>query len=393
MPPFGLDAQRERGDIQQHDVLDLARQHARLNRRADGDHLVGVDALMRLLARDLAHHLLHFGDARRATHQHHLVDIARLETSVLQRAEDGSLEPLEQVGAQVFELRAGERHIEVLGSARVCRDERQVDRGGRHGGEFDFGAFGGFFQALERLAVLAQVDAVLFLELVGEVIDDALVEVVAAKVRIARSGLHFEHAVADLQNRDIEGAAAKVEHEDGLVALLVQSVGERGGGRLVDDAQHLQPRDFTRVFGGGALRVVEVGGHSNHRRVHLFAQVGFGVRLEFLQHHRRDLFGAQGFVQRGDVYGCVALAVGDYLVGHARALFLHLVVASPDEAFDGENRVFGVHDGLALGRRAHQPLARLGEAHHRRAQATALRRRNHHRLAALQHGNHRVRRP
>ena len=50
----GLDPQRQRGDVEQQDVLDLAAQHAGLDGRADRHDLVGVDALVRLLAVELA---------------------------------------------------------------------------------------------------------------------------------------------------------------------------------------------------------------------------------------------------------------------------------------------------------------------------------------------------
>ena len=51
---LGLDAERQRRDVEQEDVLDLALEHAGLDRGADGDDLVGVDALVRLLAGHLA---------------------------------------------------------------------------------------------------------------------------------------------------------------------------------------------------------------------------------------------------------------------------------------------------------------------------------------------------
>src|SRR5205807_4993399 len=56
----------------------------------------------------------------------------------------------------------------------------------------------------------------------GDVVDDDLVEVVAAQVRIAVGGFHFKDAVADVQDRDVEGAAAQVEDRDLLVLLLFQ---------------------------------------------------------------------------------------------------------------------------------------------------------------------------
>jgi hypothetical protein len=50
-----LDAQRQRGHVEQQHVLDVALQHAGLDRRAHGDDLVRVDALVRLLAEELLH--------------------------------------------------------------------------------------------------------------------------------------------------------------------------------------------------------------------------------------------------------------------------------------------------------------------------------------------------
>jgi hypothetical protein len=94
----------------------------------------------------------------------------------------------------------------------------------------------------------------LLLELVGEPVDQALVPVVAAQVRVAVGREHLEHAVADLEDRDVERAAAEVEHRDLLVLLLVEAVGQRRRGRLVDDALDLQARDLARVLGGLALR-------------------------------------------------------------------------------------------------------------------------------------------
>ena len=61
---------------------------------------------------------------------------------------------------------------------------------------------------------LAQVDALLLLELVGQIVDEPHVEVFAAEEGVAVGRLHLEHAVADFEDRDVEGAAAEVVDRD-----------------------------------------------------------------------------------------------------------------------------------------------------------------------------------
>ena len=131
------------------------------------------------------------------------------------------------------------RHLQVLRPAGVGRDERQVDVGLGLLRQVLLGLLARFLEALQGHRVLAQVDAVLLLELVGDVVDQHLVEVVAAQVRVAVGRLDLEDAVADVEDRDVERAAAEVEDGDLFVLLLVEAVSQRRGGRLVDDAHPL----------------------------------------------------------------------------------------------------------------------------------------------------------
>ena len=127
----GLDAQRQRRHVQQQHVLDVAGQDAGLDRGADRHDLVRVDALVRLLA---AEHLLDRLDdgrhARLAADEDDLVDVGRLEAGVLERGLDRTAGPVDEIGDEILQLGARERHHEVLGvPLGVDRDVGQVDLG------------------------------------------------------------------------------------------------------------------------------------------------------------------------------------------------------------------------------------------------------------------------
>ena len=210
---------------------------------------------------------------------------------------------------------------------------------------------------------------------------------------VAVGRLDLEHPVPDVQDGDVEGAAAQVEDQDGLVLLLLQPVGQRGGGRLVDDAQHVEAGDLTGVLGGLALGVVEVGRHGDDGVRHLLAQVRLGVGLELLEGHGRDLLGREVLASVGhDRHGPI-LGPGLDFVRDDLALRVDLAVATAHETLDRVDGVLGVDGRLAAGELAHQPLAGLGEGDHRRSRPRTLRVGDDHGLSSLHDRDHGVRRP
>ena len=130
-------------------VLDLAAEHAALDRGADGHGLVGVDALGRFLAEEVLDDLLDLRDAGRAADEDHLVDLARGQPGVLERLAAGLLGLLEQVLDQALERGAGQALLQVLGAGRVGGDERQVDVGLLDVRQLDLGLLGGLLEALQ----------------------------------------------------------------------------------------------------------------------------------------------------------------------------------------------------------------------------------------------------
>jgi hypothetical protein len=213
-----------------------------LHRGADGHHLVGVDALVGLFAEVVLHALLHERDARRAAHEHHLVDVR------------GALARVGEGAAQASSERSTRGSIICSSFARdilMFEVQRRLPRGGHvrevDGGllrrrELDLGLLRGVAEALQGHLVLGQVDPLVLAKL-GSIIQSmiGLVDVVAAEVGVAVGALDLDEVFADLEDRDVEGAAAEVVHGDELVLLLVEAVREGRGGGLVDDARTLSP--------------------------------------------------------------------------------------------------------------------------------------------------------
>ena len=200
-------------------------------------------------------------------------------------------------------------------------------------------------------------------ELLHQIVGHARIEIVAAQPVVARRGQHFDHFVVDVQNGHVEGAAAQIIHHDALGTALVHAVGQRRGGRLIDDAQHVQSGDAARVLGCLPLTVAEIGGHGDDRVRDGLAQIGLRVLLELLQDHG------------GNFLGRVFLAVDVYPI-----IRTHLPL-------DGKNGAGSVGHGLPLGRRAYDTLAVFGKGHHRRGRPSALRIGDDHGFAVFHRRN------
>src|SRR4051794_35791630 len=126
-----------------------------------------------------------------------------------------------------------------------------------------FGALGSLFQTLQGHPVVSQADSGLFHETFDEPIDDSLVEVFSSQVGVAGGRENFEKPVLEFEDGDVERAAAEIVDRDALVLLVLESVRQRGGGGLIDDAENIQSRDLAGIARGLALTIVEIRRNSN----------------------------------------------------------------------------------------------------------------------------------
>ncbi|EIL95189.1 putative NAD-specific glutamate dehydrogenase [Rhodanobacter spathiphylli B39] len=374
-----LDAQRQRGDVEQQHVLDRTTQHAALDRRAHGDGLVRVDVLARFLAEEVLHRFLHLGHAGLTADQDHVVDVGHAQAGVIQRGAARIDGALDQILDQRLELGPGQLDVEVLRTRGVGRHVRQVHVGLVVRGQLDLGALGGVLQALQRQRVLAQIDALLLLEFLDQIVDDAHVEVFATQEGVAVGGQHLELLLAvdlgNLDDRHVEGAAAQVVHRDLAIAtLLVEAISQRSCRRLVDDALDVETGDLAGILGGLALAVVEVRRDGDHRLGDRLAEIVLGGLLHLHQHLGGDLL-RRHLLAVGGLHPGVTIVVRHDAVGHDVEILLHFGVGelAADQALHRVEGVLRVGHALALGRGAHQHFAVLVEGDDGRRGAVALR--------------------
>ena len=93
---------------------------------------------------------------------------------------------------------------------------------------------------------VARVDAVLGAEQLGQDVEQGVVHVVAAQEGVPARGEHLEDVALDLQDGDVERAAAEVVDRDPLRHVLPEPVGEGRGGGLVEHAQTRPGRRCAR---------------------------------------------------------------------------------------------------------------------------------------------------
>ena len=162
-------------------------------------------------------------------------------------------------------------------------------------------------------------------------VDDAAVEVVAAEMAVAGRGAHLDDAVADVEDAHVEGAAAEVEDEDGLVALLVQPVGQRGGRRLVDDAQHVETGDLPASLVAVRWASLKYAGTVMTALVTFSPRNFAASSAELAQHLRADLLRRVELAL--DVEADHPVRAVDDVEADRFGLFGDLAVFASDEAF------------------------------------------------------------
>jgi len=253
-----LKTEGQRGDIQEEEVgvsSSTSSKDAGLDGCAIGDCLIGVDGAVRLLAfEEGGQELVDLRNAGGTTHHDNLVHRPLVNLGVAEHLLDRLESATEQIGTQVLEASAGDGGVEV----DTLEERVNLDRGVSRGRKLPLGTLASSTKTTHGARVPGHVLLVLSLELLREVVHKAVIEVLTSKVSVTSGGLHLEDAIVDGQEGHIEGTTSKIEDKHiGLASgFLVQTVGNYGCGRLVNNAQDVEASDGTSILGGLTLGVV-----------------------------------------------------------------------------------------------------------------------------------------
>ncbi len=217
--------------------------------------------------------------------------------------------------------------------------------------------------------VRGNVCAGLLLVRLDEIVDDTVVEIFTTEMSVTGSSQHLEDTVVDGEKGDIESSTTEIVDDDlGFATLLVETVGDGGSGRLVDDTEDLETSNGAGVLGSLTLSVVKVykisdmanknemlltGRNSDHGVGDLFTKVGLGSLLHFGQDHGGNLFGCKvaGLALVLDRDGGFAVLLLD-LKGPVLHVALDILVVhlAPNETLGVKDRVTRVGVEGVLGR-------------------------------------------
>ena len=213
-------------------------------------------------------------DPRRAANQHDFIDLLDGDAGVSDTGPAGTQRAVDDIGDQLFEQFPGNFALVVPALILELDGRREHERKLLLG--LDYSAA----QCLYSFAVGGEVAPPLGLNVLEADADEPVVDIVAAQVRVAVSRQDFENPFVQLENGDVERAAAQVIDGYDPLFAFVETVRQSGGGRLVHQPQHVEAGDAARVLGGLPLRVIEVGRHGDDRLRDRLSQMRFGVLLE-----------------------------------------------------------------------------------------------------------------
>ena len=257
-----------------------------MDRGAHGHGFIGVYIVNERDGRKLRDHFAHHRHPGHAADEQHLVDVAPFHLRFLQNHLANRFAFLDEMPRLQLELFPGQLDFYALAIVAVH------NRRARPARELNLGRERAALEILVALQIQKRILAVRAIEFFRHVIHDHVIPIFAAEPVIAIRREHLDALALNTHDRDVEGATAEIENENGLVFVqFVETIGNRCGCGLVDDLQNIEPGELAGRDRSGALSVVKISGHSDDRVRDRLLQIFFSVRLQLAEDERRQFLG------------------------------------------------------------------------------------------------------
>ena len=220
-----------------------------------------------------------------------------------------------------------------------------------------------------RPGLTGDIDAVFELQMFQRMLDDLVIEIIAAEMIVAMAGDDLHNAALDPHDGDVERSAAEVVDENPFPLMVGGFVNERRRRGFVDDPHDFETGDLARLARCLALRVGKVGRHGDYRLLNRMSQPLPRDLLQPRQDHRGNL-----------LRRVIALAQ------------THLVVAA-HAPFDRADGPLGIQQILVAGLLADEQFAGFRQCDDRRQNDPAALVAEHLRTAIAVNRNLRICRP
>ena len=202
------------------------------------------------------------------------MNVGLVNLGIAENLLDGLHGRSEEILTEFLESSSGDGSVEV----DTFEERVDLDGGLGGGGERSLGSLAGGSESSKSSSVGREILLVLSLEFSNKVGDESVVarrqslretrererknepvvEILSSEMSVSGGGEDFEDSVVDGEERDIEGSSSEIVDDDvAFSTSLVESVGDGGGSRFVDDSEDVESGDRSSVLGSLSLSVVE----------------------------------------------------------------------------------------------------------------------------------------
>lgn len=266
-----------------------------------------------LLGEDVAGQAGELGGVGNTAREDNLIDIKDIELSLLNDLLDQSSELAEDLAGEKLETGAvnGGTIVNTIDQGLNAQLSVAAQAEGLAGGltlELQLG---------QTTSVLAGVGLVLLHELLGEVVNDDLIQGGTTELVVVGSGQDSVHATAAGNNGNIGAGATEVGNDDQLVGnsrLGAGIVSHNSGNGLVDQLENVEASSLGGGNKGLTLGIGEIGGDCDNGGVDILTEIVRGGASQALEVTGGDL-------GNSDSVGGLALGVADG-EGDSRVLLL-----------------------------------------------------------------------